>query len=361
MRRFNRYLLVVVAALIAIMAVVFYTLFTPVVHSETGYTYNLPIGMGKQSLINDLNQKSLLPSKWVFEIYVLLHPHAELKAGEYFFAKNSTPHSIWRQITTGHGLHYRAFILIPGWTFQQIRNELNKNPQLRHATFTLTEAQIMQQVGAPAGVAAEGNFCPETYFYSAGSSDLTILKRAYALMQKKLETFWPERETNLPFNDAYQALIAASLVEKEAHLASERPIIAGVLVNRLNQNMLLQFDPTVIYGMGASYTGKIFKSDLTTDTPYNTYLHKGLPPTPIAMPSESSLMAVLHPAHHDYLYFVAKGDGSHRFSKTLEEHNQAVSLYRPHTPFFNNAIIERYAKPYLTVSATTTGIKNATW
>lgn len=360
MHRSIRYVLVAAAILFVMVGTAFYALFTSVVHSETGYTYNLPLGMGKQSLIADLNQKNLLPSKWLFETYVLMHPHAELKAGEYLFPPGSTPHSIWQQITTGHGLHYRSFILIPGWTFQQLRNELNNIPYLRHTTFTLTEAEIMQRVGAPEGMAAEGNFCPETYFYSAGSSDLVILKRAYQLMQEKLHAFWPERETNLPYNDAYQALIAASLVEKEAHLASERPIIAGVLINRLNQNMLLQFDPTVIYGMGASYAGKIYKSDLLADTPYNTYVHKGLPPTPIAMPSESSLTAVLHPAHHDYFYFVAKGDGGHRFSKTLEEHHQAVTLYRPPL-FFNNAIIERYAKPYLSVRAVKTGMNNATW
>ena len=361
MRRSIRYLVIATAMLLAITGVTFYGLYSPVVNFETGYTYLLPIGMGKQSLVADLNRKQLLPSKWLFESYVLLHPKAQLKAGEYFFPPGSTPHSIWRQITTGRGLHYRSFVLIPGWTFIQLRDELNKIPQLRHATLTLTEAQIMQRVGAPPGVAAEGNFCPETYFYTIGSSDTVILKRAYALMQKKLATLWPSRETNLPYNDTYQALIAASLVEKEAHLAAERPIIAGVLMNRLNQNMLLQFDPTVIYGMGASYTGKIYKSDLTADTPYNTYVHKGLPPTPIAMPSESSLRAVLHPAHHEYLYFVAKGDGGHRFSKTLEEHHQAVSYYMPHTLFFNNAIIERYIKPYLTMSALEIGSSHATW
>ncbi|MBV9575419.1 MAG: endolytic transglycosylase MltG, partial [Gammaproteobacteria bacterium] len=160
--------------------------------------------------------------------------------------------------------------------------------------------------------------------------DLVILKRAFDLMKNKLATAWEKRALDLPYQNAYEALIAASLIEKEAYLNTERPIIGGVLINRLRKNMLLQFDPTVIYGLGTRYNGKIHKQDLLENTAYNTYVHRGLPPTPIAMPGLASLQAATHPDTNDYIYFVAKGDGSHQFSKTLSEHNAAVKKANKH-------------------------------
>lgn len=171
----------------------------------------------------------------------------------------------------------------------------------------------------------EGEFFPETYYYTKDVSDLVILKRAYDLMQSRLSEAWQMRAADLPYQNAYEALIAASLIEKEAYFASERPLIAGVLVNRLKKNMLIQFDPTVIYGLGLRYDGTIHKKDLLENTPYNTYVRKGLPPTPIAMPSMASIEAALHPDNTDYLYFVARKDKSHQFSKTLPEHHAAVA------------------------------------
>jgi UPF0755 protein len=187
----------------------------------------------------------------------------------------------------------------------------------------MTDKDLMLLLG-DGNRSPEGLFMPETYYFSRGDSDLTILKRAHQLMQQKLNTAWNSRAADLPYQDAYQALIAASLIEKEAYLAKEQPIISGVLVNRLRKNMLLQFDPTIIYGLGSAYQGKIFKKDLTTDTPYNTYLHRGLPPTPIASPGITAITAAVHPAQHNYFYFVAVGDGSHQFTTNLQDHHQAV-------------------------------------
>jgi UPF0755 protein len=181
----------------------------------------------------------------------------------------------------------------------------------------------MLHLGA-ANLKPEGEFFPETYYFTKGNSDLILLKHAFKAMQSKLNDAWSKRASALPYKNAYEALIAASLIEKEAYLSKERPIIAGVLVNRLKKEMLLQFDPSVIYGLGERYTGKLSKANLLENTAYNTYLHKGLPPTPIAMPSLASISAALHPEQNDYYYFVAKGDGSHQFSKTLLEHNAAV-------------------------------------
>jgi UPF0755 protein len=230
---------------------------------------------------------------------------------------------MWRQMTTGKGLYYRLFTIVPGWSFTQLRRQLLLNKYLKHISQTYDDKQIMTELGN-SSLAPEGEFYPDTYYYTRGVPDLVILKRAYQLMQLKLNEAWETRLPGLPYKDAYDALIVASLIEKEAYLNSERPVIAGVLINRLRKNMLLQIDPTVIYGMGDRYTGKIYKENLVENTPYNTYVHKGLPPTPIAMPSQASIEAAIHPQANDYYYFVAKGDGSHQFSKTLLDHNVAV-------------------------------------
>jgi UPF0755 protein len=223
---------------------------------------------------------------------------------------------------------------------------------LHHLTSELTDEAIMQLLQT--NLSPEGNFLPETYFYTKGNADVMLLKQSFQLLQTKFAAAWEKRAINLPYKNTYEALIAASLIEKEAYLDSERPMIAGVLVNRLRHNMLLQFDPTIIYGLGDNYTGKIYKSDLTKDTPYNTYLHAGLPPTPIAMPSMGSIEAALHPIEHDYYYFVARGDGSHQFSKTLSEHNAAVVKFTKQTKTrtsFNSEAIEAKLQAILFANA----------
>jgi UPF0755 protein len=317
-------------------------LYSPVVTTEGGATYYLKPGASKKEVISDLSQQGIIPYPLLFSFYAYPQLSAHLKTGEYLFPKGSTPNSIWKQITSGRGLVHHPFTIIPGWTFLQLRRQLAKMQGLRQVTANLDDKQVMDRLGYP-NLSPEGEFFPETYHYTRGISDLVILKHAFDLMQKKLNQAWQNRLPALPYKNAYEALIAASLIEKEAYLASERPMIAGVLVNRLKKDMLLQFDPTVIYGLGPRYDGKIHKQDLLEDTPYNTYVHKGLPPTPIAMPSMASIDAVLHPEKNDYFYFVAKGDGGHQFSTNLPAHNEAVAIAnKPRLSYFNDAKVEKY-------------------
>lgn len=327
-----------------LLVTVFYFLFSSVVPGPKGAIYYVRPGLSKASLAEELKQQGIIQHNVIFLLYAYAHPGAQLKTGEYAFPKGSSIVSIWRQITTGTGFAIHLFTIIPGKSFVQIRQLLDQNPLVKHLTTGLTNQQIMERFGHPE-LAPEGEFFPETYYYTRDSADLVLLKRAFDLMQKKLTEAWGQRVANLPYKTSYEALIAASLVEKEAYLNIERPMIASVLVNRLEKDMLLQFDPTVIYGIGDRYTGKIHKADLKEDNPYNTYIHKGLPPTPIAMPSLASINAVMHPDQTDYLYFVAKGDGSHQFSKSLVEHNAAVETARQnqqHVTFFNELLVRRY-------------------
>ncbi len=219
------------------------------------------------------------------------------------------------------------FSIIEGWTFNQFRTALNTNPAIRHDSTSLPEAEILRRIGA-AEPYAEGLFFPDTYYFVKGTSDLALLKRAYKTMQLHLQESWQERTLNLPFKSAYEALILASIVEKETGQASDRSMIAAVFINRLRKGMLLQTDPTVIYGLGENFDGNLRKRDLLADTSYNTYTRTGMPPTPIALPGLASIQATLHPASTDALYFVARGNGSSQFSNTLNEHNNAVNRYQ---------------------------------
>lgn len=320
-----------------------YFLFAPVISKQEGYIYYLRPGTSKKTMLAELSQQGIISHPILFSLFIYPQRNAQLKTGEYLFPKGASPYSIWKQITTGTGFYYHAFSIIPGWSFNQLRHALDQAQGLRHITAHLNDQAIMEHLGYPM-LAPEGEFFPETYHYTRGVPDFIILKRAFRLMQNKLTKAWESRASELPYKNAYEALIAASLVEKEAYLNSERIIIAGVLVNRLKKNMLLQFDPTVIYGLGERYNGKIYKENLLDNNPYNTYLHKGLPPTPIALPSQASIEAAMHPQQNDFLYFVAKGDGSHQFSKTLIEHNAAVSaLKQSHTTHshFNENIVTK--------------------
>jgi len=249
-----------------------------------------------------------------------------LHAGEYALSAGMTPRDLLSNMAAGKVMQ-RNFTIVDGWSFRELRQALGKADKLRQDSAALDEAQLMDKLGA-AGEAPEGRFLPETYAYVKGDSDLDILKRAHAAMSKTLDALWAQRDKDLPLASPYEALILASIVEKETGRADERPRIAGVFVRRLRTHMLLQTDPTVIYGMGESYAGNIHRSDLTTDTPYNTYTRAGLPPTPIALPGKPALEAALHPAGGSELYFVARGDGSHVFSSTLEEHNRNVACYQ---------------------------------
>jgi UPF0755 protein len=321
MKNSQYYIRLFIAGLLILWA---YALFVPVVYQKEGVVFNLKAGTSRSELVSELSQQGLVRFSPLYALYTYLRMDGQLKTGEYLFPNHATPFSIWRQLTTRTGVYYHRFTIIPGKTFIQVRNALQQADGLRPMTADWDEKKIMQYLGHPE-LAPEGEFFPETYYYTRDSVDLVILKRAFDLMQNRLAEAWAKRAADLPYKDQYQALIAASLIEKEAYLNAERPVIAGVIVNRLRKNMLLQIDPTIIYGLGLRYDGKIHKKDLIENTPYNTYVHKGLPPTPIAMPSMVSIDAAMHPVAHDYLYFVARGDGSHQFSKSLVEHQAAVN------------------------------------
>jgi UPF0755 protein len=249
-----------------------------------------------------------------------------IRAGSYEIETGATARSLLEKMVQGEEL-LQSVRLIEGWTFRQLRAELARAAYLKSATAGMSEAELMAAAGAP-GVAAEGRFFPDTYVYSRGVSDLTVLKRARAEMQRRLEAVWAERAADLPLKSPDEALTLASIVEKETGTAADRGLIAGVFINRLRIGMPLQTDPTVIYGLGEAFDGNLRKRDLLADTPYNTYTRGGLPPTPIAMPGLASLRAAVRPQPTKALYFVARGDGSSVFSETLADHNRAVNKYQ---------------------------------
>lgn len=249
----------------------------------------------------------------------------QIKAGNYELAPGTTPISLLSKLVRGEEA-LRSVTLVEGWNFRQVREALRKADQLKPVTDGLLPEDLMAQVGKP-GVAPEGRFFPDTYTYAKGSSDLALLQRAARAMDKKLEAAWSQRSPRTQLKSPAEALILASLVEKETGHAGDRAQIAAVFANRLRIGMRLQTDPAVIYGLGALFDGNLHKSDLLTDTPWNTYTRSGLPPTPIAMPGRGALLAAVQPATSNALYFVAKGDGSSQFSATLDEHNRAVNKY----------------------------------
>lgn len=251
---------------------------------------------------------------------------AMLKAGSYQIEQGITPWQLLRKMARGD--QSLLTLTVPeGWTFAQFLAAADQAPDLVHDAAGLTPQQIMQRIGAPAGLDPEGEFFPDTYLYGRGSSELALLARAYRLMQRELDQAWAQREQGLPLSDPRQALILASIVEKETGRAGDRARIAGVFINRLRAGMPLQSDPTVIYALGAAYTGHLSHKDMQVASAYNTYTHPGLPPGPIALPGAAALRAVLHPAGGHALYFVARGDGSSVFSDTLAEHDAAVNRY----------------------------------
>lgn len=251
----------------------------------------------------------------------------KLKVGEYALQPAPTPHELLLRMRQGRVVQYRVTI-VEGWNIRQLRAALRNATPLVHETSDLDDAALMAALGFPEQH-PEGRFLPETYVYQRGDSDLDVLRRAHAAMEKELAAAWASRADDLPLDSPYQLLTLASIIEKETGLASERPQIAGVFARRLRLGMRLQTDPTVIYGIGSAYDGNIRKIHLTTDTPYNTYTRAGLTPTPIAMPGRAALQAAANPAPGDSLYFVAVGDGSgaHAFSATYAEHNAAVARY----------------------------------
>ena len=285
-------------------------------------------GSSIRTLANQLVDKGLLADKKYFLLWGKVNQQAtRLQAGEYLINPGQTLAGLLEDITQGNVIHHNM-TLIEGFTFKQLLAAIRKNTVITFVLDNLSDEEIMEKLGHK-GEHPEGRFYPDTYHVSRGVTDLDILQRAYKTMQEILQSEWDKREEKLPFKTPYEALIMASIVEKESAIVEERPLIAGLFVNRLRKGMRLQTDPTVIYGI-KNYDGNIRYRDLRKDTPYNTYTRSGLPPTPIAMPGREAIHATLHPDKTKYLYFVAYGDGSgrHQFSKNLKDHEKAVDKYQ---------------------------------
>ena len=265
-------------------------------------------------------------ARWLYHWFRFSGDARRIRAGSYELEPGITPRTLLAKMVQGDEAFERVR-LVEGWTFRQFRAALAAAPHLKPAGAALGEADLMAAIGQP-GVPAEGRFFPDTYLYSRGVSDLTVLRRAARMQSQRLAAVWAERAADLPIQTPEQALVLASIVEKETGRAADRGLVAGVFANRLRIGMPLQTDPTVIYGLGEAFDGNLRKRDLLTDTPYNTYTRRGLPPTPIAMPGLASLRAAVQPAPTDALYFVARGDGSSVFSKDLAAHNRAVNQFQ---------------------------------
>jgi UPF0755 protein len=291
------------------------------------YDFSLQPGSSLTSVAQQLKKAGVIDDAQVFVwLGRSMGASAKIKQGNYQLSKPVSMFELLEIISKGR-VAQSDMTIIEGWTFRQFREALNAAPKLRHDSLSLSDAEILRLIGA-SEKHPEGLFFPDTYNFPAGSSDLALLKRAYKTMQRHLQENWDSRDQSLPLDTPYEALILASIVEKETGKAKDRTMIASVFVNRLRKGMRLQTDPTVIYGIGEKYDGNIRKRDLLKDNEYNTYTRFGLTPTPIALPGKESLHAALHPADSDALYFVARGDGSSQFSSTLIEHNQAVQRYQ---------------------------------
>lgn len=301
--------------------------YSPVTPQSLPFEFSLNQGSSLTAVARQFEQAGLTGDSRLFVAFARLQGRAgKIKAGVYQLDQPISRMALLDMITQGN-VSRSQIVIIEGWSFRQLRAALNASPYLRHDTLSLPDSEIMLRIGA-AETHPEGLFFPETYYVAAGSSDIELLRMAYRLMQKRLNAAWLARSPDSRLATPYQALILASLVEKETGAAADRTMITGVFVNRLRIRMLLQTDPAVIYGLGENFDGNLRRRDLTADTPYNTYTRAGLPPTPIALPGGDALNAALHPARTDALYFVARGDGSSKFSSSLDEHNRAVSQYQ---------------------------------
>lgn len=307
--------------------VFFWLVSTPLPLQSEQVEFDITPGNGMRAAAREIADAGVALQPWLFIILgKMMRVEKSIKAGSYEISRGISTLDLMNKLTHGD-VTQTEIAFIEGWTFRQMRERLDAHPDIRHDSKDLPEAEIMRLIGAPKG-SAEGLFFPDTYLFAKQSRDLDVLARAYRNMQRHLSREWETKAAGLPYGDAYQALIMASIVEKETGRDQDKPLVAAVFVNRLRLGMLLQTDPSVIYGVGDKFDGNLRKRDLLTDTPYNTYMRAGLPPTPLAMPGLAALQAALHPAPSQALYFVARGDGSSHFSSTLDEHNQAVNRYQ---------------------------------
>jgi len=309
-----------------------YSQFTesPLAPLPAATTLDVPMGTQLPGILRELERQGVRPGASLYWRVLArqMGVAGKLHAGEYALDPGTSPRALLAKMAAGEVIQHR-FTIVEGRAFAALRIAPARDAASEQTLASSDDAAIMRLLGA-ADTPPEGWFLPETYNYVKGMDDADILRRAHKAMAEVLDKLWPARDSNLPLQSPYQALILASIVEKETGRADERPQIAGVFLHRLKIGMRLQTDPTVIYGLGAAFDGNLRRADLDTDTPFNTYTRDGLPPTPIALPGAASLNAVLHPAATDALYFVARGDGSHEFSPTLEAHNRAVAKYQLH-------------------------------
>jgi UPF0755 protein len=320
------FLLALCAMLLAIAGLGWYA-FTPVTLRSDPADFSIKPGSSLKSATRQIVESGVELNAWQFNLLGrLLGKAGTIKAGSYEVGRGITPLALLDKLTAGE-VTQTELVFIEGWTFRQMRAALDADPEVRHDSAALSDAGIMARLGA-AGRSPEGLFFPDTYLFGKGTSDLDVLKRAYKAMDRQLLTAWQQRAPDLPYRSPYDALIMASVIEKETGQSTDRALIGGVFVNRLRIGMMLQTDPSVIYGLGEKFDGNLRKKDLLADTPHNTYIRSGLPPTPIAMPGQASLAAALNPAKTAALYFVARGDGSSEFSRTLAEHERAVARYQ---------------------------------
>ncbi|GAA5182862.1 endolytic transglycosylase MltG [Niveibacterium umoris] len=326
---FSRLVLAALLALSLLAVLLFWMLTSPVALRTSPLEIEIGSGSSMRQVARQVAASGVDLNPWLFEILARASGHANrVKAGSYEFVEGVTPWDLLKRLVRGDASQ-GEFTLVDGWSFRRMRDEIARLPGLKTETAGLTDAELMKRLGIESEH-PEGMFMPDTYFYAKGGSDLSLFARSQRAMSRHLDKAWTAREADLPLKSPYEALIMASLIEKETGTAADRGMIASVFYNRLRIGMPLQTDPTVIYGLGDRFDGNLRKIDLQTDTPYNTYTRRGLPPTPIAMPSEASLHAALHPQRSPYLYFVARGDGSSEFSRTLDEHNRAVARYQKH-------------------------------
>jgi UPF0755 protein len=313
------------ALLLGLLA--FWMLSTPLKLATSPLDVEIPSGASMRQVAHTVVNAGVDINPWLLEALARFGGHEHrVKAGSYEFVEGLTAIDLLNKLVRGDASQ-GEFVLVEGWNFRRVRAELAKLPGLKQESAALSDTELLARLGSNA-TQPEGLLLPDTYFYVRGGSDITLLKRAYGAMQRKLDAAWAQRDSNVPLASAYEALIMASLVEKETGVEADRARVASVFYNRLKAGMPLQTDPTVIYGLGEAYGGNLRKIDLQTDTPYNTYTRRGLPPTPIAMPGLASLNVVLHPQKTDLYYFVSRGDGSSEFSRTLDDHNRAVARYQ---------------------------------
>lgn len=322
--------IVLLLLLVSFLAAIVGTNWVTVRHlpmSASTISFTIPAGASLRTAAQLIERSGIDLPAWQFELLGrLMQRSSKIKAGSYEVENDLTALALLDKLTRGD-VTMGEIALVEGKTFRQFREALNKHPDFSHDTLKMSDDKILVFIGAKEKH-PEGLFFPDTYLFDKGTSEMDVLRRAYRMMQARLMAAWEQRDSSLPLRSPYEMLILASIIEKETGQAADRPQIAAVFVNRLRKGMMLQTDPTVIYGLGEMFDGNLRRVDLQTDTPWNTYTRPGLPPTPIAMPGAAALLAIQKPLNSDKLYFVARGDGTSEFSATLEEHNRAVVTYQ---------------------------------